>query len=341
MWNSLIVLALYARVAVSQNMLRFACSQLSVERLDPIGNPGLEPSTHLHQIAGGNSFNASMNAGAHDTVGLSSCTSCTFSEDFSNYWTAVLYFRARNGTYKRVPQMANQGLTQQGGLTVYYIPPYDGKTKVTAFKPGFRMLVGDPMIRSSSAAPKGVCHRCFGKNQQPFGGAPCTGADTSNLPKGTCLGGIRETIMFPTCWDGKNLDSPDHRTHIAYPSSGTFESGGPCPATHPVKLPQVMFEVMWDTSQFNDKSIWPADGSQPFVYSMGDGTGYGNHGDYLFGWKGDSLQKAMDARCNLDKCAQTPSQSAANSIKCQKSQTVKEPVDGWLTTLPGNVPLTT
>lgn len=63
---------------------------------------------------------------------------------------------------------------------------------------GFRMLVGDPMIRSSSAAPKGICHRCFGKNQQPFGGAPCTGADTSNLPNGTCLGGIRETIMFPT-----------------------------------------------------------------------------------------------------------------------------------------------
>lgn len=115
-WNSLIILALYARVAVSQNMLRFACSQLSVERLDPIGNPGLEPSTHLHQIAGGNSFNASTDANAHDTVSLSSCTSCTFSEDFSNYWTAVLYFRARNGTYKRVPQMANQGLTQQGGL---------------------------------------------------------------------------------------------------------------------------------------------------------------------------------------------------------------------------------
>ncbi|KAL5319859.1 hypothetical protein ACEPPN_012917 [Leptodophora sp. 'Broadleaf-Isolate-01'] len=323
-WNSLIILALYARVAVSQNMLRFACSQLSVERLDPIGNPGLEPSTHLHQIAGGNSFNASTDANAHDTVSLSSCTSCTFSEDFSNYWTAVLW------QIKDLPSKE-----------VYYIPPYDGKTKVTVFKPGFRMLVGDPMIRSSSAAPKGICHRCFGKNQQPFGGAPCTGADTSNLPNGTCLGGIRETIMFPTCWDGKNLDSPDHRTHIAYPSSGTFESGGPCPATHPVKLPQVMFEVMWDTSQFNDKSIWPADGSQPFVYSMGDGTGYGNHGDYLFGWKGDSLQKAMDARCNLDKCAQTPSQSAANSIKCQKAQTVKEPVDGWLATLPGNVPLTT
>jgi hypothetical protein len=42
-----------------------------------------------------------------------------------------------------------------------------------------------------------------------------------------------------------------------------------------------MYEVMWDTTPFNDKSIWPTDGSQPFVYSMGDGTGFGQHGDYL------------------------------------------------------------
>ena len=64
------------------------------------------------------------------------CTSCQFEEDFSNYWTAVLFFRARNGTYKRVPQVGNQFLeNSHGGMTVYYIPPYDGKTTVTAFQP--------------------------------------------------------------------------------------------------------------------------------------------------------------------------------------------------------------
>ena len=32
--------------------------------------------------------------------------------------------------------MTNLGLRgKNGGITVYYIPPYDGKTKVTAFKP--------------------------------------------------------------------------------------------------------------------------------------------------------------------------------------------------------------
>ena len=43
----------------------------------------------------------------HDFVGTSTCTTCQFTEDLSNYWTAVLFFRARNGTYKRVPQMVN------------------------------------------------------------------------------------------------------------------------------------------------------------------------------------------------------------------------------------------
>jgi hypothetical protein len=75
---------------------------------------------------------------------------------------------------------------------------------------------------------------------------------------------------YCSCWDGKNLDSPDHKSHVAYPATGTFESTGPCPASHPIRLPQLMYEVMWDTTQFNDKELWPTDGSQPFVYSMGD-----------------------------------------------------------------------
>lgn len=73
-----------------------------------------------------------------------------------------------------------------------------------------------------------------------------------------------------SCWDGKNVDSPDHKSHVSYPQTGSFESTGPCPASHPVRLPQLMYEVMWDTRPFNDKSIWPEKG-QPLVYSMGDG----------------------------------------------------------------------
>lgn len=53
----------------------------------------------------------------HDLVERSTCTSCQFTEDFSNYWTAVLFYRAKNGTYKRVPQMAQAGMEgTQGGM---------------------------------------------------------------------------------------------------------------------------------------------------------------------------------------------------------------------------------
>lgn len=34
-------------------LLRFGCSQLTVQRLDPLVNPGQAPSPHLHQIIGG------------------------------------------------------------------------------------------------------------------------------------------------------------------------------------------------------------------------------------------------------------------------------------------------
>jgi hypothetical protein len=83
----LYVLALLG-VAEAQNdtrgapMMRFACSQLTVERLDPLVNPGLLGSPHTHQIVGGNSFQADMKPGEHDLVNQSTCMSCTFSEDF-------------------------------------------------------------------------------------------------------------------------------------------------------------------------------------------------------------------------------------------------------------------
>jgi hypothetical protein len=252
-WN-LLALALLVEHGSGQGampMMRFQCSQLVVDRLDPLVNPGLVPSPHLHQIVGGNSFNASMDPATHDLPSASTCTSCTFSEDFSNYWTAVLYFRARNGTYRRVPQFVSEGLRADGGITVYYIPSPNATEKVTAFKPGFRMLVGDATSREPVPSARKVCHRCMpatGDNSNINCGAP----DDQALPAKMCPGGIRSVITFPTCWDGKTTDSIDHMSHVAYPTSSYNEVSvgayGTCPASHPVKIPQVMYEVMWDVS---------------------------------------------------------------------------------------------
>jgi hypothetical protein len=126
-----------ALAAPTQAALRFGCSTLTIQRIDPIVEPGLSPSAHLHQIVGGNAFNATMEG---DIGQKGTCTTCTFSEDFSNYWTAVMFFKHPNGTYKRVPIMQNTALPMgiNGGMTVYYTQESfssNGKKKITSFKP--------------------------------------------------------------------------------------------------------------------------------------------------------------------------------------------------------------
>jgi len=47
-------------IAPTQAGLRFPCSTLTTQRLDPAAQPGSLPSAHLHMIVGGNAFNATM-----------------------------------------------------------------------------------------------------------------------------------------------------------------------------------------------------------------------------------------------------------------------------------------
>ncbi|KAL6705839.1 hypothetical protein ACN47E_006299 [Coniothyrium glycines] len=338
-WATLLAaVAALTQNAAAQNMLRFACSQLVVERTDPLVNPGMKYTPHLHQIVGGDAFNVTMDP-ATDLAKTSTCTSCSFVQDKSNYWTAVMFFKAKNGTYIRVPQIGNGGpqgkLINDGGLDVYYIP--SGKT--TAFKKGFRMLAGSATNTDNSKVKlSNICHRCWTSSSENtfIGGAPCTGSDTVAIPKDPKCKLIRQTIIFPTCWDGKNLDSPDHQSHVAYGQGSGANGGGACPSTHPVKLPQIMYELMWDVNKFADQSLWPTDGSDPFVYSMNIG-GAAAHGDYVFGWEADSLQKAMDNACNLNTAcpkAGLTVQQPAQYNACKKKQQAPETVDGWLKAMP-------
>jgi len=60
-------------------------------------------------------------------------------------------------------------------------------------------------------------------------------------------------------------------------------------------------------------------------------SGSAAHGDYVFGWEGDSLQKAMDNNCNLNTAcpkAGLTVQQPAQYNACKKKQQAPEDVDG-------------
>ncbi|TFK21425.1 hypothetical protein FA15DRAFT_81461 [Coprinopsis marcescibilis] len=294
-----------------------------------------------------------------DISETSTCTTCRFVEDKSNYWTAVLYFKHPNGTFIRVPQMANHntgpGLVA-GGMTVYYFQPRapTKNLKIQAFAKGFRMITGNPMRRNGDidirrTESRALTFRCFGAEIPGGGGTPGYPGDSFHLPTTPCPEGIRSNIFFPQCWDGVNLDTPDHSSHVAHPSGplspeGLQIFGTDCPDTHPVRLPLLFMEINWDTRPFNDVSLWPSNGKQPFVFSMGDPTGFGQHADYVFGWEGDSLQRAMDVCTGGDgiptNCPALTVQDTDSMNKCRQPNKIDEIVeDAYLEKLPGCNPI--
>jgi hypothetical protein len=88
-------------------------------------------------------------------------------------------------------------------------------------------------------------------------------ATTGGFPDHTCLGGLQIRIRFPSCWDGENIDSPDHRSHVAYPS---MMDNGICDDAHPVRILALLYETTFAVDHF-DALRKP--GEQPFVLSSG------------------------------------------------------------------------
>jgi hypothetical protein len=78
-----------------------------------------------------------------------------------------------------------------------------------------------------------------------------------------CPDGLRAEVFFPSCWDGVNADSDDHRSHVAYPS--TMDDGD-CPDGYPVRLPSLFFETIWDVAAV-------AGQGGTLVFSTGDQLG--------------------------------------------------------------------
>ncbi|KAF9044702.1 hypothetical protein BDZ89DRAFT_1191374 [Hymenopellis radicata] len=318
----------------AQALLRFPCAQLTVVRSDPLIDPG-NVSAHLHQVS---SFDFNMPS---NQVNLpnAACSTCAIKENKSNYWSPTLYFQSpKNGTFKRVRQ--NPGpLTgsPNAGMVVYYIQIGN----VTSFPQGFRMISGDPYLRSYNSSlddSRSIMFRCLQGTDTSGQG---TGPDTYGMPTTNCPGGVRSQINFPTCWDGKNIDTPNHHDHVRHAINASFGNfGNGCPSTHPITIPMLFFETYWDTNPY--ASEW-VNGKSPFVWSMGDPTGYGYHADYMMGWPEATLRSAM-AQCNdasgqLSACSVLSARSEQDMNDCAVPNRVEEELDGWITELPGCNPV--
>ncbi len=99
------------------------------------------------------------------------------------------------------------------------------------------MISGDPSLRTydaNSFAQQAVTFLCL-----DFSGKS---VKYNELPPVACPSGIRAQINFPSCWDGKNVDLPDHKSHVAFRSGGP-DRGDCTDPKFPVTLPRIFMEV--------------------------------------------------------------------------------------------------
>ncbi|KAJ4412131.1 hypothetical protein N0V85_003713 [Neurospora sp. IMI 360204] len=296
--------AILAAAGGAEAFWRMECrGRLGVARLDPLVNYG-EVGSHAHSVHGSSGF--SDNAEFDDLMN-GDCTSCAVTQDKSAYWTPSLYFQHANGSYELVQQV--------GGMLAYYLLYTDNANPsggIKAFPPGFRMIAGDTNRRNytvgnvQDADPQKSDWASLGQTGQADLTQRAIGFNCLNYGKqaeGTlyrhympdkdyldanCADGIRAEMMFPSCWNGKDLDSDNHRSHLAYPD---LVMSGSCPKGFETKVPSLMYETIWATNNFIGLP-------GQFVWANGDVQGFGYHADFMNGWDEDFLQQAVETCTN-------------------------------------------
>ena len=184
------------------------CQVSHVSHDDPIVYPGQRGRSHSHTFFG----NQSTNAFSTLSTLRAARTSCYLKGDTSAYWVPTLFVRGRP--------------VQPTSVAAYYRLPNYGDLR--PFPRGLRMIAGDAHARrpQSLRVTGWDCGVSVAGGVRPTSSVPtCRGTRVSQL--------LHLHVHFPDCWDGRRLDSPDHKSHMAYSRSYR------CPASHPVKVPKL------------------------------------------------------------------------------------------------------
>ncbi len=218
---------------------------------DPIVYPGKPGASHQHTFVGNRSTDAFSSFGSLRSDG----TTCMRADDTAAYWVPALY----QGTTEILPVAA----------TVYY--RRGTLAEVNTFPNNLRMIAGD----AKATTPQGMritfwsCGVASGVDRS---------VDVPTCPdtRGSFL---RLHIRFPECWDGRRLDSPDHKSHLAYATRAG------CPSTHPVEVPQITQIYRYATR-----------GGEGF--SLASGGVYSAHADFVNAWNPGALRKLVEGCLN-------------------------------------------
>jgi len=253
--------------------VRMVCQYSHMTKDDPLVFPGQPGAAHLHAFFGNTLTDAFSTADSLRNTGASTCYGGTLNR--SAYWVPALI--DANG----IPQRAVQG-------NFYYKAGYElPSSSIQPFPTGLRMIAGS--AASSSPQPVGVADfGCDGGTMRcPDGVGGKLPYWCSAIP--SCGKGARivQHVGFPQCWDGKNLDSPDHKSHMAYPVDGA------CPADHPVAIPHIEFLIEY---------VQPGDSTAGWhlssdMYDQSMPGGFSGHGDYFSGWKQEMIDTFV-RRCD-------------------------------------------
>ncbi|MDT4991971.1 MAG: hypothetical protein QOH97_1863 [Actinoplanes sp.] len=223
------------------------CTVVKQAADDPLVFPGLPGASHLHTFVGNTAPSASSTPESLRTSGASSCEDA---KDTASYWFPTLL---QNG--KPVPNTT---------VTFYYKSGVKDYRTVRPFPAGFRELVGD--MKTPDAASFGGEWDC---------GNP--GGTTKEIPASCPKGHVLIVrYMAPSCWDGTHLDTPDHKSHLAYPVKGA------CPADHPVAVPMLQSKVAYKLTDGVTRGL-----------AFSSGPSFSFHYDFMNGWPQARLEELV------------------------------------------------